>query len=222
VALRIAVLVLFAALGVSGQGRLGAAPPAADPDPQDLVKQVVKAAGGEDKLLTLFQFRERVLITATPAAPVAKDEKGNRTSVVRVGGDWWIDTAKRDKDKVRVLCWAWSLRILLDPKSKVQTVPEVRVADRPAFGLRVTGTVKDPIDLYFDTETKRLAAIDYTDTRHVFSDWRKTAEGHQYPAHVTGFRFKNRATGALEDKQWYQTDILELTPLKELPAKLKP
>lgn len=74
---------------------------AAESDPQELVKQVVKTAGGEDKLLKLFRFRERLLITGTPAAPVAKDEKGNRNSVVQVSGDRWIGTAKRDKDKVQ-------------------------------------------------------------------------------------------------------------------------
>jgi hypothetical protein len=186
------------------------------------VEDVVATAGGEEKLLTLFRFRERVLITATPAAAVTADEKENRTSVVQVSGDWWLGTAKRDKDKVRVLCWAWSLRILLDPKSKLQSAPEITVAGKPAFGVRVTESVKEPIDLYFDRESKRLVAIDYTDTRHLFSDWKKTAEGHSYPSHVAGFRFADRAAGKLQDKQWYQTDILELTPLKELPAELKP
>ena len=71
-----------------------------------LVKQVVEAAGGEEKLLKLFRFRERVLITSTPAAAVTAGEKENRTSVVQVGGDWWIGENKRDKDKVRVLCYA--------------------------------------------------------------------------------------------------------------------
>jgi hypothetical protein len=153
------------------------------------VEEIVAAAGGEAKLLTLFRFRERVLITSTPAAPVAADEKENRTSVVQVSGDWWVGTAKRDKDKVRVLCWAWSLRILLDPKSKLQSVPEITVAGKPAFGLRVTESVTEPIDLYFDPESKRLVAIDYTDTRHLFSDWKKTSEDQAYPSHVAGFRF---------------------------------
>jgi hypothetical protein len=194
---------------------------AAESDPQELVAHVVRAAGGEDKLLNLFRFRERLLVTDTPAALVAKDEKGNRTSVVQVSGGWWIGTAKRDKDKVRVLCWAWSIRILLDPASRIQTVPDIAVADQPAFGLRVTGSVKEPIDLFFDKETKRLVAIDYTDTRHVFSEWKKTDEGHEYPSHVVGFRFADRKAGTLQGKQWYQTDILELTPLHELPSELK-
>lgn len=190
---------------------------AEEADANKVVEQVVKTAGGEAKLLTLFRFRERVLITATPAAPVTADEKENRTSVVQVGGDWWIGKSKRDKDKVRVLCWAWSLRILLDPKSKVTTIADTTVADKPAFGLRVSESIKEPIDLLFDKETQRLLAIDYTDTRHVFSEWKLTAEGHHYPSHVVGYRFADKGARELNEKQWYQTDILELTPLKELP-----
>ncbi len=187
-----------------------------------LVEQVVATAGGAEKLLTLFRFRERVLITDEPAAPVTADEKENRTSVVQVGGDWWVGKNKRDKDKVRVLCWAWSLRILLNRESKIAVIPDTTISEKPAFGLRVSGSIKEPIDLWFDKETKRLVAIDYTDTRHVFSEWKKTDEGHSYPSKVVGYRFADRAKGMLNEKQWYQTDILELTPLKELPAELKP
>lgn len=194
---------------------------AAAQDAQARVNLVINAAGGETKLLELFRFRERVLITATAAPPVTEEEKGNRTSVVQVGGDWWIGTTKRDKDKVRVLCWAWSLRILLDSNSKIQSIPDIEVAGKPTFGLRVTGSVKGPIDLYFDKESNRLAAIDYDDTRHIFTEWKKTDDGKLYPSHVVGFRFQNREAGRLGDKQWYQTDILELTPLSKLPDDLK-
>ncbi len=186
------------------------------------VEQVVTAAGGEEKLLKIFRFRERVLITDTPAAPVTADEKGNRTSVVQVGGDWWLGTEKRGKDKVRVLCWAWSLRLLLDPKSKIEGLADSTVYGQPVFGMRVSESVKEPIDLYFDKVEKRLLCIDYADTRHVFSAWKQTKDGHNYPTHVVGYRFVDRTKGTLNEKQWYQTDILELLPLKELPVELRP
>ncbi|MFM9964515.1 MAG: hypothetical protein ACKV2Q_25210 [Planctomycetaceae bacterium] len=188
-------------------------------DPPKRVQEVVAAAGGEEKLLKLFRFSERVLITAT-ATPLKPDDKSNRTSVVEVGNRWWVGATPRDKDKVRVLCWAWSLRILLDPKSKVASIDDSQIGDQPAFGLRVTESVKDPIDLYFDKKDQRLLAIEYTDTRHVFSEWKKTDAGHIYPTHVAGFRFADRAARTVNEKQWYQTDILELTPLKELPTEL--
>ena len=133
---------------------------------------------------------------------------------------WWIGTVPRDKDQVRVLCWAWSLRLLLDPKSKVALVDDITVGDKPAFGLRVTESVKEPVDLYFDQSDKRLVAIDYSDTRHIFSEWKKTEEGSSYPSQVVGIRFADRAALKLNDRQWYQTDIVELTPLRELPPEL--
>jgi hypothetical protein len=190
-------------------------------DAKSRVEQVVKAVGGEDHLLNLFRYRERVLVTATPAPPVTADEKGNRTSVVEIAGDIWLGTTKRDKDKVRVLCWAWSLRILLDPKSKVESIADTTIAEKPVFGLRVTESISNPIDLYFDKKTQRLVAIDYTDTRHLFSQWKTTEGDHHYPSHVVGYRFTDRDARLTNANQWYQTDILELTPLEELPPELR-
>lgn len=194
---------------------------AAERDPQSLIDAVVQQAGGEEKLLNIFRFRERVLISSTPTPLPGPEEKGNRTSVVQVGGDWWLGTNKRNKDKVRVLLWAWSLRILTEPKSKVERLPDAEVTGKPAVGLRVTESIKEPIDLYFDKESLQLVAIDYTDTRHVFSEWKEAPTGFRYPAHVVGFRFADRVKKTLQEKQWYQTDLLEVTPLMELPPELK-
>ena len=193
----------------------------ADDPAKTLVEQVVTAAGGEAKLLNLFRYRERVLVSGIGAPAVTPEEKGNRTSVVQVGGDVWLGTTKRGKDKVRVLMWAWSLRLLLDPKSKIEALPETTIAGQDVTGLRVTESIAEPITLYFDTQKHKLIAIDYTDTRHVFSDWKSTPEGHSYAAHIVGYRFTDRDKGTVSDTQWYQTDILELTPLTELPAELK-
>ncbi len=194
---------------------------AAEDDAQKVVEQVIGAIGGEEKLLKLFRFRERVLITSTPAAAPAADEKGNRTSTIEVGGRMWVGTNPREKDKVRILIWAWSLGILKAPEAKLAVIKDARVSDKPALGLQVTGMTKEPLELYFDAQSKLLVAIDYTDTRHLFSEWKKTEAGHSYPSHVVGHRFADRAKKTLQEKQWYQTDILELTPLTELPADLK-
>lgn len=143
----------------------------------ELVDRVIKTAGDKSKLLELFRFGERVLNANTPAALVTQDEKGNRASVVKVADDWWIGTAKREKDQVRVLCWAWSLRILLNPNARIRLVPDVKLNDKTVFGLRVTGAFKELIDLSFDKESNRLVAIDYDDTRYIFSVWKETNDG---------------------------------------------
>ena len=192
-----------------------------DAETQQRIDQVINAAGGEAKLLKLFRFREKVLITATAAPEPNPDDKGNRTSTVEVGGKWWVGTAPRDKDKVRVLCWAWSLRILLATDAKIESLPESQIGDKTSFGLRVAAIIKEPLDLYFDTTSKQLLAIEYTDTRHVFSSWKKTEAGHAYPSHVTGYRFADRKARTVNEKQWYQTDLLEVTPLEALPEGLK-
>lgn len=189
-------------------------------DAKARVGQVVAAAGGEDKLLQIFRFRERVLITATPAAPVTENEKGNRTSVIELPSNWWLGKNKRAPETAHILTWAWSLRILTDPKSRVENIADTTIAGQSVIGLRVTESIKDPLELFFDSATQRLVCIDYLDSRHTFSEWKQTADGFHYPAHVVGHKFTNRMTKTLSDKQWYQTDILELTPLKELPAEL--
>lgn len=193
----------------------------ADIATKKLIEQVIGAIGGEEKLLKRFRFRERVLISSTPTPAPKPDEKGNRTSTIEVGGRMWIGTNPREKDKVRILIWAWSLGILTAPDAKVSVLKDAMIDKKPALALQVTGVVKEPIELFFDSESKLLIAIDYTDTRHSFSEWKKTDAGHSYPSHVVGHRFADRTQKTLNEKQWYQTDILELTPLAELPAELK-
>jgi hypothetical protein len=56
---------------------------------------------------------------------------------------------------------------------------------------------------------------------YVFSEWKKTQARDAYPSHVIGIRFVDLKAGTLADNQWYQTDILEITPLAELPIELK-
>ncbi|HCK55012.1 MAG TPA: hypothetical protein DIC23_17480 [Planctomycetaceae bacterium] len=197
--------------------------PAADnnKDVKASIGRVLKAMGGEQKLLNVFRFSERVLIVSTPVPPTTDKTTANRTSVVQTGGGWWIGANKRNKDKVRVLLWAWSLRILVDKTSKVTAIPGVVIDKKPTFGLRVSGSVKEPVDLYFDKTSQRLIAFDYTDTRHVVSSWKTTQEGHQYASHVAGYKFADRKLGTIQKEQWYQTDILDLVPLKALPGNLK-
>jgi len=42
---------------------------------------------------------------------------------------------------------------------KIEALPEIVVDHKPAFGLRVTGSVKGPIDLFCDRKSKRLKAM---------------------------------------------------------------
>ena len=136
---------------------LSGSAPASDPDPTAVVKQVVTAVGGEDKLLRLFRTRETVNASSDPEKKVPE-----RVSVNEPPKYWWTGKNERVKNEVMpdesatFLVWAWTLGILADPASKLEVIPDVVESDKPAIGLRVSGTVTPPMDLYFDKAESRL------------------------------------------------------------------
>jgi len=182
-----------------------------EPATTTLVQQVVKAAGGEDKLLKLFRIREQLNVSSDP------DKKSKeRVSVLEPPKFWWLGKKERVKDEnepATFLVWAWTLGALTDPKSKVEAIPEITEADKPAFGLRVSETITPPMDLYFDKAECRLVRIDWRADTHRFSDW-KEHDGVKYPAKCIGYK---KSTG----KPWYFSEIIEIERLTEIPEGLK-
>ena len=187
---------------------------AAEPDPASLVQKVIAAAGGDDKLLKLFRTRETVNVSSDPDKKVPE-----RVSVYEPPKHWWTGKTERVKDELKpdepaiYLVWAWTLGLLKDPASKLELIPDVVESDKPAVGLRVSGTVSPPMDLYFDKAESRLVRIDWRSDIHRFSDW-KEHDGAKYPAKCVGYK---KTTG----KPWYFSEIIELERLKELPEGLK-
>lgn len=204
--MRIVALCVLSCLVLSGSVARSA-----ESDASAQVKKVVAAAGGEDRLLKLFQIKELLVLGADP------EKKGiERTSVVEPPNYWWLGKKERVKDEKEpaiFLVWAWTLGALTDPKSKIESIPELVEAERPAYGLRVSETINPPLDLYFDNETNRLVRIDWRADIHRFSQW-KEHDGATYPAKCAGYK---KATG----KPWYFTEIVELQRLQELPEGLK-
>jgi hypothetical protein len=184
---------------------------AAEPDTKSLVKQIVTAAGGENKLLKLFRIKELLNVSAD------SEKSGNvRVSVLEPPKYWWVGTKERvkeEKEPATFLVWAWTLGALSDEKSKLEVIPDVVESERPAFGLRVSGSVDPPMDLYFDKSESRLVRIDWRADIHRFSDW-KEHDGVKYPSKCVGFK---KATG----KPWYFSEIVELERLNDLPENLK-
>lgn len=182
--------------------------PAADPEPADLVKKVVTATGGEDKLLKLLRIKERLILGADPKA------KGfERVSVLEPPTYWWVGKKERVKEPATFLVWAWTLGAVTDKKSKLEVLKEITDNDKPLFGLRVSGTITPAMDVYFDKATNLLVRIDWRADIHRFSEW-KEHDGVKYPAKCVGYK---KATG----KEWYFTEITELERLKELPPEYK-
>jgi hypothetical protein len=193
---------------------------AAEPDPKDLVKKAVAAVGGESKLLKLFQIRERLVLGATVPPPPDPKDKGGRVSVLEPPERWWLNKKDREGEPAKFLVYGWTLGILVDPKSRLEGLAETTVDGKPAVGLRVSETVNPPMELYFDAKEHRLLAIDWRQDRHLFSEWKKTDDGLWYASRAVGIKFTDAKKKVLAKQQWYQTDILDLTRLKELPAGL--
>jgi hypothetical protein len=187
---------------------------AGETSPEELVKRVVTAVGGEDNLLRLFRTRETVNVGSDPERKVPE-----RVSVYEPPKYWWTGKNERVKDEKKpdepaiFLVWAWSLGMLTDPASKLEVIPEIVESDTPAVGLRVSGTVSPPMDLYFDKVESHLLRIDWRSDIHRFSDW-KEHDGAKYPAKCVGYK---KATG----KPWYFSAIVELERLEALPEGLK-
>jgi hypothetical protein len=180
----------------------------ADPQPQELVEKVIAAAGGKERVLTLFRFKERLNVSSDAAA------KGSeRTSVVEPPRFWWIGASERGGEPAKYLVWAWTLGALTDEKSKFELIPTIKEQDAAALGLRVSQTIDPPLDLYFDEANLRLVRIDWRGDIHRFSQWSEQ-NGIKFPARCVGYR---KSTG----KPWYYSEILELEPLTELPEGLK-
>ncbi|MFO0905207.1 MAG: hypothetical protein U0939_19525 [Pirellulales bacterium] len=183
-------------------------PTAKESNAKEVVGRVVAAAGGEEKLLKLFRFKERLNVSSDP------EKKGNeRVSVLEPPRYWWIGKGERGAEPAKFLAWGWTLGAATDPASKVEVVPDVMDEGKSLFGLRVSGTITPPMELYFDKESNRLVRIDWRSDIHRLSDWQER-DGVKYPAKCVGYK---KATG----KAWYFTEILELEPLQELPEGLQ-
>ena len=174
----------------------------------ELTKHVIKAAGGEARLLKLFRMKEQY-----NAGTTVKNPGTPRTSVVEPPTSWWIATKERGEEPAKMSAWAWTLGALTDPTSMIDAIANVTEGEKSVLGLRVSGSVDPPLDLYFDAEDYRLVRLDWRDDIYRFSEW-KDYDGTRFPAKCTMFRRKT-------EEPWFFHEILELERLPELPAELK-
>ena len=174
----------------------------------ELVQHIVKAAGGEEKLLKLFRMKEQFNAGATLKTPGTL-----RTSVVEPPKSWWIGAAERGEEPAKITAWAWTLGALTDPESKIVTIAEVTENEMLVAGLQISGTIDPPLDMYFDKKTYELVRVDWRNDIYRFSDW-KEYDGTRYPSKCVLHR---RQSG----EPWFFHEILEIERLPELPDGLK-
>ncbi|WP_145054573.1 hypothetical protein [Lignipirellula cremea] len=197
----------FVLLTVASVFLMGTAAHSAEPDLKTRIGKIVAAANGEEKLLKLFRIREELSVGSDP------EKKGKeRVSILEPPNHWWIGKRERGPEPAKFLAWAWTLGALTDPASVVESIPEITESGKTVYGLRVSGTMDPPMDLYFDKENDRLMRIDWRKDMHRLSEWQER-DGVMYPAKCIGYKKSN-------GKPWYFSQILELEPLSELPEEL--
>ncbi len=173
------------------------------------IARIVAAVGGTDKLLKLFRIKELMNAGTQLALPASAQR---RDSVLEPPGYWWVNAKDRTDEPAKFDVWAWTLAPLVDPRSKVEMVPDVIEGTRAAFGLRISKTIEPPLELYFDRADNRLVRFDWRDDIYRVSAW-KEHDGVRYPSKTVMYR---KATGA----PWFFHEILELQRLAALPAGL--
>jgi hypothetical protein len=180
--------------------------------PAATVEKVTQAVGGADKLLKLFRIDEVFHFGNTPEPPAGKT-RTKRSSVIEPPKYWWLGTKERADEPAKFDVWAWTLGILHDNASHLETLPPMTDEGASLVGLRVTGSISPAMDLYFDEKTHLLARVEWREDIYRFSEW-KDYDGLKYASRTVIFK---KASG----KPWFYHDVTAVERLTELPANLK-
>lgn len=183
-------------------------PAVVQPSAKELAEKAIAARGGPGKLLKLFRIKEQYTAGKTPKTPGTP-----RESVLEMPDRWWIGKNERGTEPGKVAVWAWTLVILTDPKSKLEGIPPKVDQGKTLEGIRVSGSVSPPLDMYFGNQDHELSRIDWRNDIYRFREWKESG-GIKYPSSCVMSR---RNT----DEPWFHHEILEVVPLKELPKGLE-
>ncbi len=175
-----------------------------------LVDQALDAVGGKNKLLTAFRMTE-LYISGESAQPTGGQKLTPRTSMIEMPGRWEVGGKERGTEPGKDVVRAWSLDLLVDPKSKIKPIPDLTDENTVCAGLEISGSVTPSMKLYFDKQTHLLKRVDWRDDFYRFSDWREL-DGLNYSARTSIFKLK---TG----KAWFHHEITGLERLKEVPGR---
>lgn len=125
---------------------------------------------------------------------------------------WWLGQKERGDEPAKDDVRAWSLDLLVDESSKFEIIPDLTDEGRECAGLRVSGSVAPPMDLYFDKGTSLLHRFDWRGDFYRFSDW-KEHDGFKYASRTVIFKVK-------DGKPWFFHEITEIERLAEVPEGL--
>jgi hypothetical protein len=93
-------------------------------EPAPLVEKALTAVGGKDKLLHTFRIKEIFHFGSTPE-PAEGKKRSTRESILSQPDKWWINKKERGSEPAKDDVRAWSLDLLVDPKSKIEVIPDL-------------------------------------------------------------------------------------------------
>jgi hypothetical protein len=175
------------------------------------VDKALSAVGGKDKLLKIFRIKEIFHFGSTPE-PAEGKKRSTRESILSQPDKWWINKKERGAEPAKDDVRAWSLDLLVDPKSKVEVVPDLTDEGKTCFGLQVSGSVEPAMKFYFDKETNLLHRLDWRGDFYRFSDW-KEHDGLKFASKTIIFKLK-------DGKPWFFHEVTEIERLAQLPEGL--
>jgi hypothetical protein len=179
--------------------------------PQPLVEKALSAVGGKDKLLKTFRIKE-IFHFGSTLEPAEGKKRSTRESILSQPDKWWINKKERGAEPAKDDVRAWSLDLLVDPKSKIEVIPDLTDEGKTCFGLQISGSVDPAMKFYFDKETSLLHRLDWRGDFYRFSDW-KEHDGLRYAAKTIIFKIK-------DSKPWFFHEVTELERLAQLPEGL--
>jgi hypothetical protein len=179
--------------------------------PPVVVEKALAAVGGKDKLLKVFRIGETFHFGDKPEPPEGK-KPSSRISVIELPNLWWLGKKERGEEPAKDDVRAWSLDLLVDPKSQFDAIAEITDEGKTCKGLQVSGSVMPPMKFYFDHETHLLHRLDWRSDFYRFSDW-KEHDGLRYAAKTIIFKLK-------DNKPWFYHEITSLERLTKLPDGL--
>jgi len=177
-------------------------------DAKDLAAKIVASHGGADKLLRTFTFTEVYLLAG-------KDKGTERTSTVQPPNLWYVGKTERvseqNKGGVCHDVWMWTLAPLVDPKTKLEPLPDASIDGKAAHALKVSGSIEPPMNVFFDAATDDLIKIEWKGEQFIFSS----------PMEVDGTRVPSKCvligkTG----KERMRTELKKIERLAVLSADL--
>lgn len=174
-------------------------------DATALAQKIVASHGGSSALLRTFTFTE--------VFRLAGKEKGTeRTSTLQPPHLWYVGKTERvseeNKGGVCHDVWMWTLAPLVDPATKLEALPDTSVEGKPARGLKVSGSIKPAMNVFFDAATDDLLKIEWKGEQFFFSA----------PMQVDGTRVPSQCV--LIGKTGKERMRTELKKIERLPALL--